>query len=378
MKLSRNIAIFVPHLGCPFRCSFCQQQHISAVNSPPSLESVREIIDTALTTIPDGTHVEIAFFGGTFTSIPLQSQTAYLDCARTYLESGQVQGIRISTRPDDINTVKLGLLKHYGVTTVELGVQSLDKEVLLLSQRGYSPEVVAPACDMVKQAGLRLGIQLMVGLPGDDPAKDLATTNAVIDLKPDMVRIYPTLVITGTELEQYLRQGRYVPLTLNEAVDITALMYCRFAQASIPVIRMGLHPGEDLQQPDTIVAGPFHPAFGEMVLQRIAYHQTLMLLDNYRKKYGMTTSPVLYCVPRELSQFTGWKRSNIEKLATHFGLSDLQLKTDTALPAGSLRLYGQDQNGTEMTLARKAVIDRLAMVDSMDGLRLGQGLSAPQ
>jgi len=336
MKRTRNIAIFIPHLGCPFRCCFCQQQRISDTLHYPSPAQVKDHIETALSTIPAGTDVEVAFFGGTFTSIPEKMQNDYLECARPYLEKGKVKGIRLSTRPDAIDGERLKELKRRGVTTIELGVQSLDTEVLRLSERGYEPDQVVKACQMIHYAGIRLGIQLMVGLPGDNFRKDLDTTRQVIQLHPDMVRIYPTLVIKGTELEQAFHEGRYQPLTLEEAVDITAAMYMRFRRAHIPVIRMGLHPGEELQRTDTVVAGPFHPAFGELVLQKVALEQARFLIKAYLPTADNHQALILFCPPRELSQLVGPQRSNILALQKEFGLNELAVKSDESLPSGSI------------------------------------------
>lgn len=347
MRNTRNIAIFIPHLGCPFRCCFCQQQKISDTVRPPSLQQVKEEIETALLTIPADTDVEVAFFGGTFTSIPEPMQNDYLECARPYMETGQIKGIRISTRPDAIDKKRLAELKDRGVRTIELGVQSLDEEVLRLSQRGYESAEVVRACTTIRDAGIRLGIQLMIGLPGDNLQRDLETTRKSIELAPDMVRIYPTLVIKGTQLEQAYRESSYQPLSLAQAVDITAAMYVRFKQANIPVIRMGLHPSEELQQSDTVVAGPFHPAFGELVLQKVALDQARCLIQDYLLTNGSRQVLVLFCPSREYSQLVGHQRANILTLKNEFGLDELVVKTDQSLPPGCIGA-GNYQGVTEL------------------------------
>jgi len=357
MKQTRNIAIFIPHLGCPFRCCFCQQQKISATLRYPSPAQVTEYIETALGTISAGTDVEVAFFGGTFTSIPEEMQNAYLDCARPYLEKGQIQGIRLSTRPDAVDVNRLRELEKRGVTTIELGVQSLDEEVLRLSGRGYEPEQVVEACRMIHNTSIRLGIQLMVGLPGDNLQRDLETTRKSIELAPDMVRIYPTLVIQGTELEQAYREGRYHPLTLEEAVEITTAMYMRFTRANIPVIRMGLHPSEDLQQAGTVAAGPFHPAFGELVLQKAALEQARSLIKAYVPAAASNQALVLYCPPREYSQLVGPQRSNILTLKREFGLDELAVKSDPGLHPGSIGVG--DNQGIIKVLTREQYLQSI-------------------
>lgn len=359
MKQTRNIAIFIPHLGCPFRCCFCQQQKISDTLRHPSPDQVQIDIETALRTIPAGTDVdvEVAFFGGTFTSIPEKMQNDYLECARPYLENGQIKGIRISTRPDAVDEERLREIKQRGVTTIELGVQSLDEVVLRLSGRGYEPGQVIEACQMIHNMGIRLGIQLMIGLPGDNLERDLETTRQSIELAPDMIRIYPTLVIRGTQLEQAYRDGSYQPLSLEKAVDITAAMYMRFKQANIPVIRMGLHPGEELQQSDTIVAGPFHPAFGELVLQKVALQHARFLIRAYLPTAASKQALILCCPPREYSQLVGPRRSNIIMLKKEFGLDELAVKPDQSLQPGSIGVG--DNQGVMAVLTREQYLQSI-------------------
>ncbi|MDI9480975.1 MAG: elongator complex protein 3 [Syntrophomonadaceae bacterium] len=352
MKQTRNIAIFIPHLGCPFRCCFCQQQKISATQHPPSISQVQEIIETALVTIPSESDVEVAFFGGTFTSLPEQLQNDYLECVQPYLKNRNIRGIRLSTRPDAIDINRLEALQQRGVTTIELGVQSLDNEVLRLSGRGYQSAQVVAASEMIHTSGIRLGIQLMVGLPGDNRQRDLETTRRTIALSPAMVRIYPTLIIAGTELEQEFRAGNYEPLSLEEAVEITANMYGLFTRAHIPVIRMGLHPSEELQQSDTVVAGPFHPAFGELVLQKVALEQARCLLKNHLSSQISVQEPILFCPPREYSQLVGPGRINIAALQTEFGLKELKVKSDQTLSSGSMGI-GDMHRGITSVLTRE-------------------------
>jgi histone acetyltransferase (RNA polymerase elongator complex component) len=358
MKPIRNIAIFIPHLGCPFRCCFCQQQKISATQRHPSLPQVQAIIETALLTIPPESEVEVAFFGGTFTSLSEKLQDDYLKCAQPYLQNGKIKGIRLSTRPDAIDIDRLRALQQRGVTTIELGVQSLNDEVLRLSGRGYQSTQVVTASEMIHSVGIRLGIQLMIGLPGDNRHRDMETTQQTIALAPAMVRIYPTLVIAGTELEQEFRAGNYMPLGLEEAVDITARMYCLFTQAHIPVIRMGLHPSEDLQHSDTVVAGPFHPAFGERVLQKVALDQARCLLGNYLLSKNSSQDPTLYCPPREYSQLVGPGRSNIAALKTEFGLAELKVMPDQNLSSGSLGV-GDLHRGIASVLTREQYLETI-------------------
>jgi len=213
-----NIPVFIPHEGCPNDCIFCNQRKISGTLRAPNEQEIRKIIEEHLETARDEDFCEIAFFGGSFTGLPIYRQEQYLGIARHYVETGRVKGIRLSTRPDYINDEILDFLKEYSVKVVELGIQSLDEEVLRRSNRHYSPETALLACRMIKEHGLSLGVQTMIGLPGDTLEKSINTARRLIELKPDMARIYPTLVISGTALEQEYLNKRYSPLSLNEAV----------------------------------------------------------------------------------------------------------------------------------------------------------------
>jgi histone acetyltransferase (RNA polymerase elongator complex component) len=257
-----NIPIFVPHVGCPFTCIFCNQRHIASQQEPLSPSAIPELVEQYLATIPPGSEIEIAFFGGSFTMMDISLQEAYLSQVYPYLQKDVVKGLRLSTRPDGIDPGILELLKKWGVKTIELGVQSCNDEVLALSGRGIRLEQIISASRLIKEYGFKLGIQLMVGLPGDNRHKDLATARITIGMQPDMVRIYPTLVIAGTELARQWQQGSYQELGLAEAISICGQMLLLFQYHCIPVIRLGLQPSQDLQPGQTLLAGPYHPAFG--------------------------------------------------------------------------------------------------------------------
>lgn len=321
-----NIPIFIPHMGCPCNCIFCDQKKISSHHEVPDIDDTVMIIEQHLATIPPGADIEIAFFGGNFTSLPGTLQEEYLKAAKPFLDSGRVQAVRLSTRPDCIDPDILDRLCSYGVKTVELGVQSLNENVLKMSGRGYHVSQVKSACHLIKKYGLQLGIQLMAGLPGDNWEATDETVREVIRLKPDMVRIYPTLVIEGTALEMMYRQGHYTPLVLEEAVKIAADMYIRFQYHNIKVIRMGLQPSEDLLQPGTVVAGPFHPAFGELVKQELYRQQAEEAIKLYIKQYGTVKNLILFVNYREVSKLTGHKKANLEYLSAAFNLNKLSVK----------------------------------------------------
>jgi histone acetyltransferase (RNA polymerase elongator complex component) len=264
----QNIALFVPHQGCPQDCVFCNQARITGQKREELLteKTVRQTIDTQLATISSEDHIEIAFFGGSFTGLPRSYQTMMLGVAKEYIDQQKVHGIRLSTRPDYISVHILNYLASYGVTTIELGTQSMVQEVLDRTKRGHTVEHTIKAAKLIKEdSRFKLGLQLLPGLPGDRLEHSLYTAEEVAKLQPDFVRIYPTLVIKGTELEWDFALGRYKPLTMEEAIECVAKMWLIFMKASIPVIRMGLQPSEDLREEGTVIAGPFHPAFRQQV-----------------------------------------------------------------------------------------------------------------
>lgn len=252
----------------------------------PQPEDVRMIIDQHLSTFPKRKkEIETGFFGGNFTGIPVQEQEAYLKVAHEYLLAGKIQGIRLSTRPDYINEQIIALLRKYDVSTVELGAQSMVEEVLVENRRGHTVADTARAAGLIKKAGMRLGLQMMVGLPGDTAEHDITTARAFVDLKADDTRIYPTLVIRGTALEKLYRDKKYLPLTMEEAVKRSAEVYRIFESASLRVIRIGLHPSEGLTVGNHLVAGPFHAAFRELVMTLLWAEQFASLMKNttYKK-----------------------------------------------------------------------------------------------
>jgi histone acetyltransferase (RNA polymerase elongator complex component) len=260
------IPIFVPHLGCPHNCVFCNQNKISGEEGIVDSQYVENTVQEYLRTIDiTNSTVEISFFGGTFTAIPMEKQKELLEVAYKYKKLKKINFIRLSTRPDYINVDILNHLKEYNVDIIELGVQSLDKEVLRKSARGHSKEDVKKASMLIKEYGFTLGHQIMLGLPGDTFAKDLDTAKKSIEMKPDICRIYPALVIKDTPMEEMLRREEYKPYTLSEAVTIAKKIYKLYIENNINVIRVGLQPTENINTGGDIIDGPFHPAFRELV-----------------------------------------------------------------------------------------------------------------
>lgn len=268
--MSRNyyiIPIFVPHEGCPHDCVFCNQNKITASESDKVDASfVRNTVEEYKKTInKESATVEISFFGGTFTAIPLSKQRELLEVAKEYKVNGYIDKIRLSTRPDYIDDEILSHLKFYGVDIIELGVQSLDDEVLRRSGRGHSVEDVIRASRLIREYGFILGHQIMLGLPGDTFEKDIETTKMSIEMKPNICRIYPSLVIKDTPMEKMFLRGDYKPYSLDEAIKISKVLYTMYKDARVNIIRIGLQPTDNINANGDVVAGPFHPSFRELV-----------------------------------------------------------------------------------------------------------------
>ena len=267
--MSKNyyiIPVFISHQGCPHQCVFCNQDRIAGKYEEVFANDVRKIIDEYLETINSkGATIEVSFFGGTFTAINVNKQKELLEVAREYKQKGLIHKIRLSTRPDAILPYILGYLKEYKVDIIELGVQSLDDEVLRKAGRGHSVNDVIVASKLIKEAGFTLGHQIMPGLPGDSFEIDIETTKKSIEMKPDICRIYPSLVIKDTPMEDMYNRGDYVPYSLDEAVYISGEMLKLYNEAKIKVIRIGLQPTDTITTGKDIVDGPFHPAFRELV-----------------------------------------------------------------------------------------------------------------
>lgn len=269
MSKHRIIPIFIPHVGCPHDCVFCNQAKITGQlrmeYDKITGESVRETIERYLETIDRSqTTVEVSFFGGTFTAINLKKQKELLGAAQKAKFDGLIDFIRLSTRPDYITLPIMDHLKSYDVDIVELGVQSMDEDVLKRSRRGYDKRAVYQASRLIREFGMTLGHQLMIGLPGDTREKDFLSIQESIAMKPDLVRIYPALVIKNTEMEEAFLRGDYHPYGLDEAVEIAALMMQEYEKNGIRVIRIGLQPTEEINENADVIAGPFHPAIREL------------------------------------------------------------------------------------------------------------------
>jgi len=262
------IPVFIPFGGCHHQCVFCDQQGITGKIALPSLDEVTDTVESYLSTWKGGGEKEIAFYGGSFTALPDDIQAQYLEAAYAFVKSGQVGSIRVSTRPDCVSAAVVERLKRYGVATVELGAQSMSDEVLRASGRGHTAEDTANAVRLIKDNGMKAGVQFMPGLPGDDRESALRTAAEIISLRPDFIRVYPTLVLKNTPLFDLYASKRYAPWTLEEMVELCSAVYALLLEAGVPVVRMGLQPTADLER--NLVAGPYHPSFRQLVEQRLA------------------------------------------------------------------------------------------------------------
>lgn len=329
-----NVALFVPHKGCPHMCSFCNQKTISGVVTELTKQDIDNAVAVATSKEYDRENSEIAFFGGSFTAIDREYMIYLLESAYPYIQNGMFSGIRCSTRPDAINEEVLSVLKKYGVTAIELGAQSMDDDVLAMNDRGHTADDVIKASELIKSNGFELGLQMMTGLYGADKEKDIETAKKLIALKPATVRIYPTVVLENTRLERLYNSAEYQPQTVEEAAGICAELLDMFNNADIKVIRLGLHSGGNVD--DGFVAGAYHPAFRELCESRI-YLKKLMQIINKDKLSGKVT---IYVCPTEISKVTGQKKSNIrllEQMGVHAGV-----KGDTKLSKYELRIVRED------------------------------------
>jgi histone acetyltransferase (RNA polymerase elongator complex component) len=345
------IPFFLMNRGCPHRCLFCNES-LTAGDRPERItdaafaETVRVHLAVAGR---KGGPSEIAFYGGTFTGMDLEEQRRLLALAFPFLREGKIDGIRISTRPDEIDAERLDLLRSFGVATVEVGAQSLDDEVLLASRRGHTTADTVRALRLLKERGFKTGIHLMAGLPGDSPEKFAGTISQSIALRPDTVRIQPTLVLRDTPLAEAFRRGEYRPLDLAEAVDLAKRALRALRAAGIPLIRLGPPTTRGLEEPGAVVAGPFHPAFRSLVETALFLETASALIEAAGQDggthaaspadtgVGQTAVRFTLC-PADISDFCGPRRENIVLLKRRFHLGDILIASDPALPRHSLDL----------------------------------------
>ena len=330
------IPVFVPHLGCPNDCVFCNQRRISGHIEPATAQTVKNAIEEAAALTPQGTKRQLAFYGGSFTAIPEARQIELFEAAQPYLEAGIISSIRLSTRPDAIDAAVLRRLKKYGVAVVELGAQSMCDRVLELSGRGHDSAAVENASRLIKAAGFRLILQMMTGLPGDTDESCIETVKRIIALGPDGVRIYPTVIVRDTVLCDMWRAGTYKEHSVEDAVRVCAKIVPLFDEAGIPIIRMGLNPTEDLSGGDAL-GGAYHPALGELVRSRIMLQKARTLLSE-----AAPGSRVTLGVNRsDVSKAVGQHRCNIKTLTEEFSLRELKIH-EASVKSGEISIVGLD------------------------------------
>ncbi len=334
------IPIFIPHQGCSHQCAFCNQVTITGTTSFfSSKETLIQKINTYLSYKKDRKKpVQIAFYGGNFLGLQRKTIHALLTEAEKFIDSGKVESIRFSTRPDTIDEQRLDAIQQFTVSTIELGAQSMDDHVLLKSNRGHTAGDTAKAASLVKERGFKLGLQMMTGLPDDSEKRSLATAHQLADLLPDFIRIYPTIVLAGSPLAESYRSGSYSPMSLHESVSLVKKIYKLFNQRGIPVIRIGLQASSDLDHGENIIAGPYHPAFGHMVFSEIFLEQVENILKNQKDIKGKNI--VIHVHPRSISKMRGLKNQNIKILKNDFELKNIAVRSNER--------FGEDQLEVEI------------------------------
>ncbi len=324
-----HIPIFVPHKGCPHDCVFCNQRRITGQIAETTPEDVKRIIEEHLATVDNECYIEVAFFGGSFTAIELSQQTALLRAAYPYVKEGRISGIRCSTRPDCISEEILTNYKAYGGTAIELGVQSTDGQVLLKSRRGHTFAHVREAAQLIKSHNLELGVQMMLGLPGDTREKMIKTAQDLISLNPKCVRLYPTLVVEDTALWNMYEKGNYNPLTIEDATDILAQIIPMFAKEGIDIIRVGLQTTDEINE--STVKGPYHPAIRELAEGRI--------IRNIIEPFATGKKGILevFAAPSLVSRVSGHKRCNKAYFEEKYNVT-LKVTQDRTLKNDELKI----------------------------------------
>ncbi len=322
-----NIPVFIPHLGCPNTCVFCNQRKISGVKNF-DIRDVKYNIEKVLDGIrepKDKLYTEIAFFGGSFTGLPRDEMIELLELVQPYLLDGRVNSLRCSTRPDYIDIEVIGILKKYGIGTVELGVQSMSDKVLQLCNRGHTAARSEEACKLIKESGMSLVGQMMTGLPGSEPSDERYTAMRLCMARADAVRIYPTMVFADTELEEMMKNGRYIPPDREDTVDRVADLIEIFDANSVPIIRIGLCSGTELETDSGIMAGGYEPAVGDMASSRVILRrimsQLVPLLEGTDRQNGLVLR--VQCAMGMTSAVSGHCRTNKKYLRRLCGVTDL-------------------------------------------------------
>lgn len=318
-----NISVFVPHIGCPQKCSFCNQNTITGSCSAPTPDDVKNAVETAL--LKEDYEYEIAFFGGSFTAVEKDYMLSLLEAARTYVDNDKIKGIRCSTRPDAIDDEVLSLLKAYGVTAIELGAQSMNDNVLSANFRGHTADDIREASGLIKKYGFELGLQMMTDLYLSSPETDIESAKEIIKLNPDTVRIYPTVTLKNTYLGKLMREGKYAPSSIESTISLCAQLVPMFQEKGIRIIRLGLHASDDVKE--NMLGGGYHESLGELVWSRILLNK---ILENPPGEY------TAYINEKTVSKFKGNKKSNITALEN--AGYNIKMIYDNSLSVNELRL----------------------------------------
>ena len=338
MKKEYIIPIFVPHLGCKQCCTFCDQKTISGETKQVTADDVRNTIEYYLKNFKNDNYVEVAFFGGSFTAIPIETQKELLEAVQPYIKDKKVDSIRLSTRPDAIDKNILKMLKKYHVKTIELGVQSSNNYILERCKRGHTFEDVKKASKLIRRYRFKLGHQMMVGLPESTEKDDIKTAEDIIKLKPKLVRIYPVLVIKGTGLEREYRNKEFIPLTVGQAVERSKEILRLFAKKNIQVIRIGLQNTETIADPKNkdseVVAGPYHPAFGQLVEDSIWYDK---IVYEIKKINAKVIRVEIEANSQNINNIIGHKKENINKLKDTYAVITT-VKANNSIKPGKFKL----------------------------------------
>ena len=326
------LPIFIPQAGCPTKCVYCNQIATTGINKNTySYDDINSQIVNYLSCCKSKSSKEIAFYGSNYLGLPIEFIKKTLDISQSFINKGFIESIRFSTRPDSIKKSIINLLQNYAISTIEIGVQSMDDNVLSMSNRVHTSVDTIKAVELLQRYNYKIGMQIMVGLPGEDNLSYLKTAYRIINLKPQFVRIHPTIILKGSLLHKWFKKNQYIPLSLNEAVEKVKKMYLLFNANKISVIRMGLQPSKSLQK--NFIDGPFHPAFGHLVHSKIFFDKAECLIKK------SLTKDINICVnPRSISKLKGLKNENINTLLRKYNLKSINISTNDSLQIDSVKL----------------------------------------
>ncbi|MBT3177483.1 MAG: radical SAM protein [Desulfobacula sp.] len=335
------IPVFIPHAGCPHQCAFCNQSIITSQKSKlPDKTDIHNIVQQYLQYKGKRESVELAFFGGNFLGLGHDKILQLLDIIQPYIKEKKIDGIRFSTRPDTIARTTLDLIRPYNVSVIELGVQSMNQEVLIKSKRGHTGNDTINAIDILKAYPFKIGVQVMVGLPGDTEASLFESTKKLARLAPDFARIYPLMVLKGSMMERWYCQGRYQPLGLEKSIGLVKKMVGIFRAANVKVIRIGLQASDMMEDESMVLAGPWHPAFGHLVFSEILYDLACSKIEKYKRE-PKSRKLFLRVHPKSESQLRGNKNSNFKRLGKRYSEIEFSILLDEIIPLYQVEISGQ-------------------------------------